>query len=418
MNAPAMNAPVLNAPDIHRHSTPTALTLGDRFDQNVFNALYARSLVYNTCWEDPAVDRRALELGADDTVMVISSAGCNALDYALDGPGRIHAVDANPRQNALLELKIAAIRRLEFEDFFALFGEGYHPRFAELYRASLRGELSDFARAWWDKHGDWFTSPLGSFYYHGLAGLVARGFRAYFRMRPKLAEDVRELFRAGDLETQRALYDRRIAPALWTPAMKWVLGRQFTLSLLGVPHPQRRLVQAQHPDGVAGFARAAIEYVFRELPVADNYFWRVYVEGRYTRECCPEYLKPDNFQALKKGLVDRIKTHTCTVTEFLHDTKRPISRFVLLDHMDWMSSYQPAALVEEWNAILGRARAGARILLRSAHADPAFLNWVRVGHERRRLEDTLRIDRALAARLHADDRVHTYAGFMIADVPT
>jgi S-adenosylmethionine-diacylglycerol 3-amino-3-carboxypropyl transferase len=407
----------MNAPDIHFHSAPTALTLRDRLDQNVFNALYARSLIYNTCWEDPAVDRRALKLGADDTLLVISSAGCNALDYALDGPARIHAVDANPRQNALLELKIAAIRRLEFEDCFALFGEGYHPRFAELYRGSLRGELSEFARAWWDRNGGWFTSPLGSFYYHGLAGLVARGFRGYFRMRPKLAEDAQALFAAADLETQRRIYDQRIAPALWTPAMKWVLGRQLTLSLLGVPHPQRRLVQAQHPDGVAGFIREAIEYVFRQLPVADNYFWRVYLEGRYTRECCPEYLKPDNFQALKNGLVDRIKTHTCTVTEFLHETRRPVSRFVLLDHMDWMSSYHPSALVEEWNAILGRARAGARILLRSAHADPAFLNWVRVGHERRRLDDALHIDRGLAARLHRDDRVHTYAGFMIADVP-
>ena len=406
----------LNAPEIHMHSAPTAPTLVDRLDQKVFNALYARSLVYNTCWEDPAVDRRALRLGPDDSVMVISSAGCNVLDYALDRPARIHAVDANPRQNALLELKIAAIRRLEFEDFFALFGEGYHPRFAEIYRDRLRGELSDFARAWWDRNVNWFTSPLGSFYYHGLSGFVARGFRAYFRMRPKLASDVQDLFRSGNLEDQRRLYDQRIAPALWTPAMKWVLGRQFTMSLLGVPHPQRRLVQAQHRDGVAGFVREALEYVLRQLPLTDNYFWRVYVDGRYTRECCPEYLKPANFQALKGGLVDRIKTHNCTVTEFLHETKKPISRFVLLDHMDWMSSYHPAALVEEWNAILGRARAGARILLRSAHADPYFLNWVRVGPSRSRLEDALAFDRVLSARLHTQDRVHTYAGFMIADV--
>lgn len=407
----------MNAPDIYFHSAPTAPTLRDRLDQNVFNALYARSLVYNTCWEDPAVDRRALNLGADDTVLVISSAGCNALDYALDGPARIHAVDANPRQNALLELKIAAIRRLEFEDFFAIFGEGYHPRFAALYRDSLRGELSDFARAWWDRHAGWFTSPLGSFYYHGLSGLVARGFRAYLRLRPKLAAEVRDLFAAADLASQRRIHDQRVAPALWTPALKWVLGRQLTLSLLGVPYPQRRLVQAQHPDGVAGFAREALEYVLRELPLADNYFWRVYLEGRYTRTCCPEYLKPENFQALKGGLVDRIKTHNLTVTEFLHEAKQPISRYILLDHMDWMSSYHPAALVEEWNAILGRARYGARILLRSAHADPAFLNWVRVGPARERLQDVLVFDRELAARLHADDRVHTYAGFMIADVP-
>jgi S-adenosylmethionine-diacylglycerol 3-amino-3-carboxypropyl transferase len=199
--------------------------------------------------------------------------------------------------------------------------------------------------------------------------------------------------------------------------MNWTLSRQFTMSLLGVPHPQRKEVPRQHANGVAGFIREAIETVFRTLPVASNYFWTLYLRGRYGAQCCPEYLKPDNFQALKAGLVDRIQTHTCTVTEFLHATKKPISRFVLLDHMDWMSSYHPAALVEEWNAILSRARGGARILLRSAHADPDFLRWVKVGHERRRLDDTLNINRALAARLQQQDRVHTYAGFMVADVP-
>ena len=181
----------------------------------------------------------------------------------------------------------------------------------------------------------------------------------------------------------------------------------------GIPTDERATVHAF----IDTVATGDTDKLLRELPLADNYFWRVYLEGRYTRTCCPEYLKPENFQALKGGLVDRIKTHNLTVTEFLHEAKQPISRYILLDHMDWMSSYHPAALVEEWNAILGRARYGARILLRSAHADPAFLNWVRVGPARERLQDVLIFDRELAARLHADDRVHTYAGFMIADVP-
>jgi len=407
----------MNAQDYHHDRIAPALTLGDHIDQNVFNALYARSLVYNTCWEDPAVDRRALKLGPDDHVLVIASAGCNALDYALDSPRRIHAVDANPRQTALLDLKLAAIRHLEFDDFFAVFGDGYHPRFADLYHARLRADLGDFSRHWWDRRQHWFTSRLGSFYYHGLAGWVARGFRAYFRLRPELWRHVQDLFAAGDLDSQRRIYDRHIAPALWTPMMNWALSRQFTLSLLGVPHPQRRLIQAQHADGVAGFIREAIEYVFRELPVADNYFWRVYVFGRYTPACCPEYLKPDNFRRLKAGLADRVSPRTRTVTEFLREHETPLSRFVLLDHMDWMSSYHPGALVEEWNAILERARAGARILLRSAHADPAFLDWVRVRSDRAPLKEVLRFDGDLAARLHVDDRVHTYAGFKIADVP-
>ncbi len=399
-----------------RTRAPAALSLIDRFDQKVFNALTARALVYNTCWEDPAVDRQALRLTPDDSLLVITSAGCNVLDYALQAPRAIHAVDANPRQNALLELKLAGIRCLDFDDFFALFGDGHHPCFRELYRRHLRPELSEFARGYWDSRGKWFAGRDDSFYFHGLSGFVARGFRTYFRMRPQLARDVRELLACDTVGAQRSIYDGRIAGELWTPTVNWVLGRQLTMSLLGVPHPQRRLVQAQHPGGVSGFIREAIEYVFRHLPVADNYFWRVYLEGRYTPSCCPEYLKRDNFAALKNGLADRIELHTCTVTEFLHGGEEPISRFVLLDHMDWMSGYHPAALIEEWNAILGRAAPGARILMRSAHADPPFLGWVEAGPQHRRLAEILRFDRDLAARLQREDRVHTYAGLVVADV--
>jgi S-adenosylmethionine-diacylglycerol 3-amino-3-carboxypropyl transferase len=276
--------------------------------------------------------------------------------------------------------------------------------------------LSPFARAYWDRHGKWFTSRHGSFYFHGLSGFVARGFRSYFRMRPQLALDVQALLACDDLETQRQVYDSRIASELWTPTIKWVLNRQLTMSLLGVPHPQRRLVQDQHPDGVAGFIRDAIEYVFRHLPVARNYFWQVYLNGHYTRECCPEYLKHDNFVALRNGLADSIEIHDCTVTEFLEAHEAPITRFVLLDHMDWMSSYYPGALIEEWSGILERAAPDARVLLRSAHASPPFLDWVRVGRHGSPLAEVIDFDHDLAARLQRADRVHTYAGFLVGTI--
>jgi S-adenosylmethionine-diacylglycerol 3-amino-3-carboxypropyl transferase len=402
----------------HREALPMSTpNLRDKLDQKIFDAIYSRSLVYNTCWEDPAVDRKALALGPDDNVLVITSAGCNALDYALEAPRSIHAVDANPRQNALLELKIAGIRTLAFDDFFAIFGEGYHARFAELYRDNLRCELTPFARGWWDKHANWFTSGRGSFYFHGLSGLVARGVRAYFVTRPRLRIAMADLFRARDVAEQQAIYDERVAPQLWNKAVNWTISRQFVMSLLGVPYPQRRLVEAQHDDGVSGFIRNAVQYVFRQLPLADNYFWHVYMTGRYRRDCCPEYLKEANFARLKAGLVDRIVPHTTTVTEFLRAHEETVSRFVLLDHMDWMSSYHPDALVEEWEAIRERAAPGARILLRSAHARPAYLDAIRIGPARTPLREAFRFMDEVADALQPQDRVHTYAGFVIADVP-
>ncbi|MBK1722717.1 S-adenosylmethionine--diacylglycerol 3-amino-3-carboxypropyl transferase [Thiocystis violacea] len=391
-------------------------TLSDRIDQQVFNAIYSRALVYNTCWEDPAVDRLALDLQPDDTLMVITSAGCNVLDYALTAPKRIHAVDANPRQNALLELKLAAIRRLAHADFFAIFGHGFHPEFRAIYQDVLREELSPFALRFWDRRAAWFGNPNGSFYFHGLSGIVARLFHAYLKVRPRLAASVRDLFETDSIDDQRLIYDTRVCPLIWTPSVKWTLSRQLTMSMLGVPHPQRKEVQAQHLRGVAGFVQDAIEYVFRQLPIASNYFWSVYLRGRYTEHCCPEYLKAENFDRLKAGLVDRLVLHTSTVTEFLQGTDERISKLVLLDHMDWMSSYHPEALAEEWQAILARASADARIIFRSAHAAPSYLDRIELGAARTPLRDRLQFHPELAQRLSLLDRVHTYAGFHIADV--
>lgn len=411
----ALSLPQTQSPGA-RAADATPPRFKDRLDERIFNAIYARSLVYNACWEDPAVDRKALQLRLEHELLVITSAGCNALDYALAGAGRVHAVDTNPRQNALLELKLAAARALDYPDYFAFFGQGFHARAGELYLARLRPQLGAFAREWWDRHWRWFASPRGSFYFHGLSGLAARGFHTFLKLQPRLRGHVEALFACRTVADQRALYDREIAPRLWSRPFNWLLSRQFVMNLLGVPYPQRKLVEAQHPDRIAGFIRESLEYVIRELPLRDNYFWQVYFHGHYTQDCCPEYLKPEGHAALRNGRAEAIALHTCTVTEFLRRHDRPIDRFVLLDHMDWMGSYQPAALDEEWQAILTRAAPQARILLRSAQTQPAWLDQVRLA-DGATLQQRLRFDTTLAAALQPRDRVHTYPGLVIADAP-
>jgi S-adenosylmethionine-diacylglycerol 3-amino-3-carboxypropyl transferase len=407
-----MNAPI---------TLPVTSTT-DRLHQRFFNALYSRSLLYNTCWEDPAIDRLALRLSPDDTLMMITSAGCNALDYAILGPKRIHAVDANPRQTALLELKQAGIRRLDFDDFFSLFGAGNHPAIGDLYRQHLRQDLSSFSRQYWDARLHWFSGRgwRNSFYFHGLSGLVAQLVRQLMVFRPRLRHAIKELLEVTDLESQQHIYDTRIEPKLWGKAMNWVISRRSTMSLLGVPYPQAHAVENSHDGGIAGFIRSCIRAVMRDLPMWTNYFWAVYLRGHYTRDCCPEYLKEDNFRALKAGLVDRITPHTCTVTAYLTSIDEKISRFVLLDHMDWMAHYHPAALNAEWQALVARAAPQARILFRSASDEPTFLDQVRlmdnIGAPNIRLTDRLQFDRPLAEALHQRDRVHTYASFHIADL--
>jgi S-adenosylmethionine-diacylglycerol 3-amino-3-carboxypropyl transferase len=248
--------------------------------------------------------------------------------------------------------------------------------------------------------------------------MVARAFRTYLRLRPQLAQAVRDIFEAGSVDAQRHIYDARIRHLLWSRPMNWMLSRQITLSMLGVPHPQRKEVVAQHTDGIAAYIRQAVEYVFRNLPASNNYFWQVYLRGHYTQRCCPEYLKRDNFYRLKSGLVDRVYAQTCTVTEFLRTTRDQISKYVLLDHMDWMSSYDPQGLSEEWNEIMRRAAPQARVIFRSAHAKPRFLRDITmdVNDSKRPLIESMQMHEEWARELTKQDRVHTYAGFHIADL--
>jgi S-adenosylmethionine-diacylglycerol 3-amino-3-carboxypropyl transferase len=192
----------------------------------------------------------------------------------------------------------------------------------------------------------------------------------------------------------------------------------LTLSMLGVPRAQRRQVEESYSGGVVQFVQDCVDAVFGQLPLADNYFWRVYIGGSYTPACCPEYLKPDNFERLKAGFVDCIHVSTDSVQGFLEKHPQRISRFVLLDHMDWLADRCFPLLVAEWQAIVDRATPDARVIWRSGGLEASFLDRVQVatGSRYRALPELLHHHRQLAATLHARDRVHTYGSFAIADL--
>jgi S-adenosylmethionine-diacylglycerol 3-amino-3-carboxypropyl transferase len=392
----------------------------EKLHARAFQALHRRNLIYNACFEDPALDREALALGPDDRVVVITSAGCNALDYLLAGAGEVNAVDVNPIQNAVLELKAAGIAALDHDSFFALFGEGRSPHAEQMYRDVLRPRLSPWAQGYWDRYLHFFRGKgwRGSFYYRGTSGLLARLALFNINVIHRLRKPIEALLAAGSLDEQRAVYDRYLRPRLWSPWLRWLLSWRLTLSLMGVPGPQRDQLTRQYRGGVIQFVRDSIEAVTTKLPFADNYFWRVYLQGRYERDRCPEYLKKENFDRLRQ-LLPRLHVHTSTMTDFLRGARPGLTKFVLLDHMDWMSEARPQALAEEWGAILAAARPGARAIFRSAGLRVTYLDPLPVTHQgrERRLGELLRYHPELAARLHERDRVHVYGSFHIADLP-
>lgn len=344
------------------------------FYDTFFRATHGGRLIYNSCWEDPRADRALLGLGPDARIAMITSAGCNALDYLLDDPKEIHCIDVNPRQNALLELKLAAIKTLPFDDFFAIFGKGSHPKFETIYQDGLRKELSSAARQYWDAHQHYFSprSLRGSFYFYGASGDVAYFVRSFLRyLRPGLHRQLLALLDCQSLAEQASQFER-IEAKLFSPALQWLVRQPMLLSLLGVPRAQRDLITRQFEGGVSAFVRTKLRHVFTKTDLRENYFWRVYLHGSYSSECCPNYLRAENYERLKARLA-RIRLHHMTVDAFLADYPGTISHFVLLDHQDWMASEMPAELASEWRSIIRRAASPAKVLLRSAAQSVDFL---------------------------------------------
>ena len=389
-------------------SSPPRVQDGAGFHQWLFGSLHGSQLVYNATWEDPRLDRELLGLGPDSDVVAITSAGCNILDMLLDRPRSIHAIDVNPRQNLLLELKMALIQGGNFQDLFQFFGIGSHPEpHAVLER--LTAHLRPEALAHWRSHLSLF-SPRGlrpSFYWRGTAGLAASAlWMALGTLNIQVRGLALALFEARSLEEQREIFG--IAePWIWRPWMERLFRHPSWMSLLGVPPAQVRLIEASHPAGVAGYVRDKFRHVMTEVPARNNYFWRVYTTGSYTFECCPNYLRREHQDVLAMHL-DRVRCHTTTLSGFLREHPGVYSHYLLLDHQDWMAWKDPVGLREEWDLILSCSRPGTRILMRSAGPDCSFIP----AEVLRRLR--FRPDRT--EPLHRLDRVGTYGSLHLAEV--
>jgi S-adenosylmethionine-diacylglycerol 3-amino-3-carboxypropyl transferase len=106
------------------------------------------------------------------------------------------------------------------------------------------------------------------------------------------------------------------------------------------------------------------------------------------------------------------------VQGFLENHRGTISRYVLLDHMDWLSDKFFPLLELEWQALVNRAAPHTRLIWRSGGLATDYLDRVTVNVRgmQRMLPDLLTYQKELAAELHQQDRVHTYGSFYIADM--
>lgn len=380
------------------------------FNEKIFRQIHGNSLVYNACWEDPRCDRKLLGLNKESRVVMLTSAGCNALDYLLDDPAVVHCVDINQRQNALLHLKLALLQGTDHETLFGFFGKGVAKKARETFNDALRLRMPEsYSANFWERNLHYFSAKglRRSFYWHGSSGTVAWIIRQWLLSRPEAARLTRSLLESQEVNEQLEWYEQ-LEPLFLNRFVQWLVQQHLVQSMLGVPKSQQHLASAIFPDGLFGYIRQCLRHVFIRLPMTDNYFWKCYFFGHYEPDCCPNYLKAEHFSTLRDRS-SRIDTHTGSLSDFLIKNPGQYSHFILLDHQDWLAARRRRpALEEEWRLIFDNAAPGAKVLFRTASFEPNFLPAF--VHER------VRFDKEAAAWSQANDRVGTYAGTWLGTI--
>jgi S-adenosylmethionine-diacylglycerol 3-amino-3-carboxypropyl transferase len=277
-------------------------------------ALAGGELRYSAVWEDHLLLERALGAAGAGELLVVASAGCNVLNLLVRAPRRVVAIDVNPAQTALLELKLAAAGRLPHDAFLRLLGIREAPRDPGADRLALyervRPGLSPAARRWWDAHQPVIAAgPDG-------AGRLDR-FIAGFRR-----EHLARLTGPGVVDTLLATDDpgartRLADAALFTPAFARAFRAYFARDAIaerGRDPAQFRYVA--EPD-VAGWFLRRLRWACTELPVRGNFYLERFLRGGLRdADAGPPYLRRAAYERLR-ALAPRVEVVTEALGTYL-----------------------------------------------------------------------------------------------------
>ena len=248
--------------------------------------------------EDPCLEIEALAPLHDAKVVVVSSGGCTALSLLAAGAARVTAVDLNASQNHLVELKVAALRRLTMPEIMSFFGvaRGTPERRLRTYE-TIRPLLSERTASFWDAHQSMLgRGALACGVSEQFISMVVKVVKVFIHGRRK----IERLLSLQSLEQQRQFFDREWNTRRWRllfPALlnRWTFNRAYDPAFFR---------EVENPSFAAHFQRL-LEHALCDVPVRSNYFLHQMLLGTYpirVPDGVPPYLERTQREILRTRL--------------------------------------------------------------------------------------------------------------------
>jgi S-adenosylmethionine-diacylglycerol 3-amino-3-carboxypropyl transferase len=353
-------------------------------------------IIYAQCWEDPEIDRRAFNIGSDDVVFSITSGGCNVLAFLADNPKKVIALDLSPFQNYLLDLKMAAFRKLDYEEMLEFMGLLSSERRLELY-FRLRKYLKPESIQYWDDEQNKIMS-----------GIIHTGrYERYMQMLKKWMNLLvgkslsDELFSCKTEQERRLLYDTRWNNLRWRIFTKVFLSRTLmTLLFTG-----RFFDQLEEPFSFGDHFRSNIKRAITMLPLKENYFLSYILLGKYYNLLnIPVYMRKENFEKIKSR-IDRIEIVTGGCEDYFRGMPDDsISKFNFSNIFEWMEHSSFENLLREAIRVArdGSVMTYRNLLVKRCRPD-SLAEWIKPQTE-------------LSEKLHAADRSFIYRAYVVEQI--
>lgn len=266
-------------------------------------------LSYSFGYEDHLIEEEALKLKSTDTVLCITGSGDRPLHALASSPKKVIALDANATQNHLLELKVAAMRSLDFDEYLSFLGAIPHPN-----RRSVLSKLS--------------MSPSSTLFWKRYHRLVSKGilfegniektcFVGASLLHLALGKQINALFSFNDLHAQNIFLS-----TVWNPTP---LKRMLSLFL----HPlfSRRLIQDPTLYAHVDPSITPSTYVYdRMMNLLSHTLARkspllaFLLKGTVSKDAYPFYLTQQGFMKIKPNL-DRLDIVTEPLIPYLLKSK-------------------------------------------------------------------------------------------------
>ncbi len=347
---------------------------------------------YAQVWEDADILLEALDIQPDDECLSIASAGDNALAMLARGPRKVVALDLNPSQIACLEVRVAAFRRLDYQEILELVGSIPSERRGKLYQA-VRGSLSPETREFWDARPGDIGKGVGQ---AGKFENYFRIFRDHVMPLVHSRRTIQSLLEPRDLADRRQVYRETWNTWRWRVLFQLFFSRT-AMGALGRDPSFFRYVEGSVAEKILGRTKHALT----ELDPHENPYLQWILTGVH-QTALPFYLREENVPLIQQNL-DRLEWHLAPLEDYLsRATAGSLSKFNLSDIFEYLSEENTQTLL---GRIANAARPGARL---------AYWNMLAP----RRATDASRfrsLDQ-LAARLFLQDKAFFYSAFVVEEV--